>query len=127
MDLSTTGFIDIVFLLLIFFLLTSALVLPEKQVASNLAVRDRDSASQRSDLEPAVILIRRVPDGVVFQVGGFSTTTESELIEFLNEFINKGDGAYVRAGDEIPFKYVAQAVAACRTTGFEIVTYVPDN
>ncbi|HMO13301.1 MAG TPA: biopolymer transporter ExbD [Pirellulaceae bacterium] len=124
LDLSTTGFIDVVFLLLIFFLITSTFLLPEKQLQSNIAVQ-RESAVRTNELEPAIIKVTMTNQQPMFSIGMFNTSDESELLRYLGDFINKEDGAFVRASGDVPFDATAKAVAACRASGFKIVTYVP--
>ena len=55
MELSMTSMIDVVFLLLIFFLVTTTFVAPERQLKSNIKVQNQSTSSRPKDLEPAII------------------------------------------------------------------------
>ncbi len=127
LDLSTTGFIDVVFLLLIFFLVTSTFLMPERQMQSNIAVQKDSSASSQQDLEPAVVRIALASEIPTYTIGAFVTDDETKLNEFLADFVNKQDGAFVRADGDVPFAATAKAIAACRINGFQPVTYVPNS
>ena len=126
-ELSMTSMIDVVFLLLIFFLVTTTFVRPERQLLSNLH-RDSGSAPQQaSDLQPAVITITRDGDRVVFQLGAIRTERLTELRSPLEQFDNKQDGAFVRVANGVPFEAAAQAIGLCRGSGFVSVAYVPSD
>ena len=115
------------FLLLVFFLVTSTFLLPERQIASNITVSNEDSARAPVDLEPAVVEVMLMSDKPYYKIGAFTTEDERQLIDFLSDFVNKQDGAFVRASDDVPFEITTRAIAACRIGGFETVTYVPTN
>lgn len=125
-DLSSPGFIDVVFLLLIFFLVTSTFLHPERKIASNIAVREDNSARAEDDLEPAVVNVKIVDQRPIFTIGNFTATNEAKLVEFLTDF-NKQDGAFVRADDDVPFEFTAKAIGACQISGFDSVTFIPQS
>ena len=60
-----------------------------------------------------------------FQIGTLKTASDNELKKVLETFSNKSQGAFVRAPDSAPFDMSARAVAACKDSGFDAVTYVP--
>ena len=53
MELSTTGMIDIVFLLLVFFLATASFLPPEKEIRPAISTEEK-SSSASNDLEKAI-------------------------------------------------------------------------
>lgn len=121
-----TSMIDVVFLLLIFFMATSSLVKTERELDSGIQVQKRSTRSQASDLEPAIVDVAPTPDGrFVFKVGGREAATPAELTEILRPFPNKTDGAFVRVHDDAPFDLPAAAIQACKSAGFTAVSYVP--
>ena len=124
-ELSSTSMIDVVFLLLIFFLVTSTFVKPEKEYRPTIQVNDKSASSKSSDLEKAIVDIVLDGDRYVFQVGGVKTDSDKKLVEILRGFSDKTQGAFVRAPDSARFDFPARAHAACRTAGFPAVTYVP--
>jgi len=124
-DLQMTSMIDCVFLLLIFFMVTSSFSLAERELDTGIKVQ-RASGRAASDLAPAIVDIVRSTSGrFVYKVGGRELPTSHELTDVLRQFDNKLDGAFVRAADEAPFSMAASAVQACKSAGFTLVSYVP--
>lgn len=126
-DLSMTSMIDVVFLLLIFFLVTSTFVKPERQLASGIQVEESSARRPPSDLQPAIVEIFRQADQVLYRLGAITTTDVDDLQGPLEQFENKSEGAFVRVGAEVPFEKVAQAIGRCKAAGFRSVSYVPAN
>ena len=123
-ELSITSMIDVVFLLLIFFMTTSSFVKTERELDSN--IKNQDSASSSaSDLEPAIIEIVSSGGQFVYRVGASEVQTASELTNILRQFPNKLDGAYVKVSDDAPFRMAAAAIQSCKDADFTTVTYVP--
>ena len=124
-DLQMTSMIDCVFLLLIFFMVTSSFSLAERELDTGIKVQ-RAAGQAASDLAPAIVDIVRGGSGrFVFKIGGRDLATSGELTDVLRQFDNKLDGAFVRAADEAPFNMAANAVQACKSAGFTLVSYVP--
>ncbi len=122
--LSMTSMIDVVFLLLIFFMTTAAFVKTERDIDSTIKVNEK-SAAQASDLEPAIVEIVPGGSGFVYRVGSRELTSEVELTNVLRAFPNKLDGAFVRVSDGAPFRMAAAAIQACKDADFTAVSYVP--
>lgn len=124
MELSMTSMIDVVFLLLIFFMTSSRFIQAERNLASD--IRDGRARSQaESDLEPAIVDVMRSDGRTVFRIGTRDVTSREELTSVLRQFPNKLDGAYVRVDRSVPFASAAAAVQACKDAGFIAVAYVP--
>lgn len=124
-ELSMTSMIDVVFLLLIFFMVTSAFVRTERNLDSAIKVKDRSAQSKASDLEPAVVEVVSQGGAYVYKVGGRTTRSLEELISILKQFDNKQDGAFVQVSDGAPFGMAASAIQACKSANFITVSYVP--
>jgi biopolymer transport protein ExbD len=74
LELQMTSMIDCVFLLLIFFMVTSSFSLAERELDSAIKVR-RASLSAASDLQPAIVEVVRAAGGsFVYKIGGRETT-----------------------------------------------------
>ncbi|MCR9117836.1 MAG: biopolymer transporter ExbD [bacterium] len=126
LELSMTSMIDVVFLLLIFFMTTAAFVKTEKQLSSAIKVEESSAQQTPRDLEPAIVEVLRNASGkFVYRIGSRDMTSEAELSQVLKQFPNKEDGAFVRVTDDAPFAMSAAAIAACRTARFAGVSYVP--
>jgi biopolymer transport protein ExbD len=124
-ELSMTSMIDVVFLLLIYFMITTAYVKPEKHLHSGIKIDERSSTSATSDLEPAIVEVRRSGDRFVYKIGGRELTTQDELASLLRQFPNKFDGAFVRVSGDVPFQMAAAAIQACKSADFVSVSYIP--
>ena len=120
-----TSMIDVVFLLLIFFLVTTTFVRPERQIVSAIQSNERQSAKKETHLEPALIDVEKLGADVVFKIGAITTNDIEEVKLILRGFDDKSEGAFVRVADDVPFEAAAQAIAACRASGFIAVAYLP--
>lgn len=124
LDLPLTSMIDVVFLLLIYFLVTSSLIEEERELDSGIKVQ-RATPASAADLTPAIIDVVRAGPGYVYRLGGRDITTAGELRSLLSQFENKIDGAFVRVDDGAPFDMAATAIQACKDSRFVSVSYVP--
>ena len=121
--LSMTSMIDVVFLLLIFFMTTASFVKTERDLDSAIKVNEKSAAA--SDLEPAIVEIVPGGSGYVFRVGSNELRSADELTNILKRFTNKLDGAFVQVSDGAPFRMAAAAIQACKDADFVTVSYVP--
>ncbi len=126
-ELSMTSMIDIVFLLLIFFLATTTFIKSEKQLASGINIESESAAAQAVDLEPAVVTLASVDGVVTYHFGVLKTTEEAEIVKALQQFRLKTGGAFIKVGVGIPFEFVARLISLCKIVGFQQVTYVPEE
>jgi biopolymer transport protein ExbD len=124
-ELSMTSMIDVVFLLLIFFMTTASFVKTERDLDSAIEVRGRASRQEPRDLEPAVVDVARGLSGYVYKLGEREIADRDELTRLLRGFELKADGAFVRVSDGAPFRMAAAAVQACKSAGFPVVSYLP--
>ncbi len=124
LDLQMTSMIDCVFLLLIFFMVTSSFNRTERELDTGIT-KEENKAQQTSDLTPIVVEIVKAGGGFVFQVGGRQLATGEELTAVLKQLENKLDGAYIRAADDAPFLMAAAAIQACKDAGFLKTIYAP--
>jgi len=122
-----TSMIDVVFLLLIFFIVTTTFVRPEREVSSTILVKEKNSSANQSDLEPAIIDVLYQNSQVVYRIGAVRTGNIEEVTDILKEFDNKSEGAFVRVAGDAPYEAAAQAIGACRAGGFQSVSYLPLN
>jgi biopolymer transport protein ExbD len=125
LDLPMTSMIDVVFLLLIFFMTTSGFIETERNLDSAIDVRNRSARETQSNLEPAIIEIVESGGRHVFKVGAREMTSEAELEALLVQFPDKLQGAFVRVSDGAPFRMAAAAIQSAKSAGFTVVTYVP--
>lgn len=123
-ELSMTSMIDVVFLLLIFFMTTASFVRTERNLDS--AIKVKSTSASAADLQPAIVeLVASDLGGYVYKLGQRDLQSAEELTELLKQFDNKAEGAFVRVSDGAPFRMAAAAVQACKTAGFAAVSYIP--
>lgn len=122
-----TSMIDVVFLLLIFFIVTTTFVRPEREIVSAIEVIEKRAAANESNLEPAIIDVIRRNDQIFFRIGAVRTNDLEEVKKLLDGFENKSEGAFVRVADDVPYEAAAQAIGACHSSGFESVAYLSLN
>ena len=125
MDLSMTSMVDVVFLLLIFFIVTTTFTRPEREIASAIKVNEQKSTQQNSNLEPAIVDVFLLSSQVRFRVGAVQTSNLKEIQALLNGFNNKSEGAFVRVAGNVPYEAAAKAIGICRASGFKSVSYLP--
>lgn len=123
-ELSMTSMIDVVFLLLIFFMTTASFVKTERNLDTNIKSQEASSAAA-SDLEPAIVEVVNLEGIYLYRIGGRTMQTASELTEVLRQFPSKLDGAYVKVSNDVPFQHAAAAIQACKDAGYDLVSYVP--
>lgn len=124
-ELQMTSMIDMVFLLLIFFMTTSSFVQTERELDTAIQVKSK-SARAKSNLERAVVEIVRGVDGeFVYKMGTREMSSADELLGVLRQFPSKIEPAQVRAPNEAPFEMAAAAIESCKSARFLGVSYVP--
>jgi len=125
LEFSMTSMIDVVFLLLIFFLVTTTFIQPERQLDSNIRVEKAEAGFQEDDLEPAILDLFVVEERVIYQFGARQTSKLEELQRVLENFDNKSDGGFVRVGFGVAFDHAAKAIGLFKASGFTHVSYLP--
>jgi biopolymer transport protein ExbD len=120
-----TSMIDVVFLLLIFFMVTSSFVKTERDLDSGIKVERESAGGEQSDFEPAIVDVVNANGTFVYRLGSRDFATQQELVQVLRQFENKVDGAFVRVSSDAPFDMAAAAIQACKTANFVTVSYVP--
>jgi biopolymer transport protein ExbD len=124
-ELSGTSLIDVVFLLLIFFMTTTTFVSPERQLLPAIHV-ERSSAGQSSrNIEPLEIRITARDGAGVFLVGTTETPEIALIRPILENWPDKSAGAWIRLAEDAPFGLAALAINACEDAGFRAISMVP--
>lgn len=123
LELQMTSMIDCVFLLLIFFMVTTSFQRSEREL--DPAVKLQQARGQPSDLAPTIVEVLARPGGGLLRLGGREVATPAALTPLLRQLENKHDGAIVLVEDDAPFDLAAGAIQACKAAGFDLVSYVP--
>jgi len=126
LELNMTSMIDVVFLLLIFFMVTTSFVKTELELDPAIKVTKK-TAQSTSDLDPAIVEIVENGGVYVFRVGSRDLNTKEELVDVLKQFPSESklDGAFVKVSDGAKFQRAAEALWACERAGFSPRSYVP--
>lgn len=126
-ELSLTSMIDVVFLLLIFFIATSNFMGAEKELQSSIRFQQASAARVNTDLEQAVVYV--LPDrqgGAEYRVGKQVFSQPADLRQMLAaNFRRAPQGVFLYVGRGVDFYWVAAAMRACEQAGLGGVSYVP--
>ena len=117
-----TPLIDVVFLLLIYFMVTSSMTPSESRLSS--ALQAENKTGRAADLQPQVVLVDVIDGAAVFIMGERLMRTKRELTQLLVQ-LPKESGVFVKVEDRAPVWATAAALQACKDAGFAKVTYVP--
>ncbi len=123
--LQLTSLVDVIFLLLIFFLLTTSYTPPEARLNPALQA-ERVTGGRSADLEPQVVTIEPAGDRVAFRIGERMLRTQAELAELLAD-LPKESGVFVRPMPGVQARHIAAGLQAAYDAGFTRVTYVPGD
>ncbi len=123
LGLQLTSMIDIIFLLLIYFILSTTYEPPESQLTPGLQTQ-RDASGRSSELTPQVVDVLEIDGTPSFRLGARVMTSQSDLTDLLEQ-LPKDVGVIVRGAGNVPVHAATDALQAARDAGFVKVTYVP--
>ncbi len=122
-SLPMTSLIDVVFLLLIFFMVTTTLAPSESQLSSTLKTERKEGGSA-ADFQPQVVNVEPGGEGrAQFRIGERIVTSGDALRDILAQ-LPKEAGVFVRVMDDVRVGDVADAIQASKDAGFTKVSYV---
>ena len=119
-----TAMIDVTFLLLLYFLVTTVLAIPEDRLSPALQTRSESAAGPTADFQPQIIDVLLVDGTPAYRLGTEIFADRRSLTKAL-EALHKPSGLFVNVYDDVPVGAAASAIQAGRDAGFEQVTYVP--
>jgi len=122
--LNLASMIDLTFLLLIYFMVTTVIATPEDRLSPTLQTRSESAIGPTVDFQPQIVEVFREGDRGVFRIGSAVLSDRGSLLDALSR-LHLPAGVFVRGTDDAPVSAVAAAIQACRDAGFEQVTYVP--
>ena len=121
--LNLASMIDVTFLLLLYFLVTTVLAKPEDRLSPSLQTIADSATGPSADFQPQVVEVLRIEGVPVFRIGNEILRDRSELRAAL-ERLYKPVGVFISPSDEAPVRFVASAIQTARDAGFKQVTYV---
>lgn len=120
--LPLTPMIDVVFLLLIFFLVTSNFAQQEEKLPA--ALQTEGGGVRSSDMQPQIIQITLNAGQPVFTLGQVRCTDRLQLEAVLNQ-LSRDAGVAIKAEPDVPIQSIATALQAARNAGYSKRSYVP--
>ncbi|MCA9310525.1 MAG: biopolymer transporter ExbD [Phycisphaerales bacterium] len=121
--LEITSLIDVIFLLLIFFLVSARQQPPESELAPALQA-ERVSGGRSADLQPQIVEVALIENQPGFRIGQNVVRDRDALSTILSD-LPREDGVFVRASNLVTTEWAMAALQACADAGFDKVTYVP--
>ena len=123
-SLPLTSMIDVVFLLLIFFLVTANFAQEEHKLPATL--QTEGGGVQSSDLQPQIIEIRLQGASPIYVMGEVALLDSRSLEEFLRG-LPKEPGVAIKSEPDVPVWAIAAALQSSRNAGFQKRSYVPSD
>ncbi len=121
--LNLASLIDVTFLLLLFFLVTTVIAKPEDRLSPGLQAQTEESGPA-ADFQPQIVDVLLVGGAPGYRLGGEVLHDQAGLTRAL-EGLYRPAGLFVRVAGDVPVGFAAGALQAGRDAGFEQVTYVP--
>ena len=128
MNLSTASMIDVVFLLLIFFLVTTSFRMPTQSLVTPIVSQSVSPDPIASDnVEPVILVLRFQNGSVGYELGSVKTNDIQDIRSVLESMNTKTAPMVVKVGDGIPFQSATTLIALCRSCGHESVAWFPHH
>lgn len=124
--LPMTPMIDVVFMLLMYFLLSTTLANPESDLATALRAQEQAGTSSASDFQPQVVEVVMDSGRVLYRMGARELRTTQALGDLLRP-LPKDPGVFVKVAGDVPVGDAAACIQACKDAGFIRVSYVPSE
>ena len=122
--LNMSSMIDCTFLLLSYFLITTAVSRPENRLSSNLQVDRAAEAGASRDWQPQVVEVLAIEEGMRYRLGTRVFADKRSLVEALRP-LRKEAGLFIKVRDGVTVGFATAALQAGHDAGFTQVTYVP--
>lgn len=121
--MSMTPMIDVTFLLLVFFLISTSQTPPESALAPGLQAISAEGGAS-ADLEQQSVELVISNGAPAYRVGSRLVRDRESLASIL-ETLPRGPGIFVKGSGDVDTGFAAAALQVCRDAGFTKVTYVP--
>jgi len=117
--------IDITFLLLLYFMITTIIIEPEDRLRPQLQTSNESNAGSQL-LEPQIVKVLNIEGRPVYRIGARVITERRELGEVLRQ-LPSDQGIFVQVYDRVPVGFAVAALQEATDAGFSQVTYVPSE
>ena len=122
--LNLASMIDVTFLLLIYFIVTTILARPEDKLSPMLQTQRDPQSGAAADFEPQIVRVISSGGRTVYRIGSLTLTSREQLAGAL-EGLPKSAGIFIQVHDRVSVGAAVTAIQLARDAGFEQVTYVP--
>lgn len=122
--LNLASMIDVTFLLLIYFMVTTVFARQEDRLSPTIQTEKENTSAESSDFQPQVVQVVRIDGEPVYQLGPSTFRQKAELRQAL-ESLPKTAGVFIRVHNQVSVGFAVAAIQAARDAGFDQVTYVP--
>jgi biopolymer transport protein ExbD len=122
--LPMTAMIDVVFMMLMYFLLSATLSDPESDLASALRAEQESGSGSAADFQPQIVEVLQREGKTVYRVG-LRELLDADRLEELLRTLPQEPGIFVQVSGDVPVLSAAAALQACKNAGFIRVSYVP--
>ena len=118
-----SSMIDVTFLLLIYFLVTTVLTPPEDELNPALDVQ-KGVGKSSDELEPQIIEVVKRGNDEIYLIGSQAISSREALFEVLSKLPHE-PGLIVKVNGTTTVAIALAAIQEGRNAGFDKVTYVP--
>lgn len=124
-QLNMAAMVDIVFLLLIFFMCTSSISQLESSLSGQVSRLGPGSGKDSENILPYIIRVERVSEGVLVSLEDRPCATFDDLFDRLLETYSRGgdNPVLIKGEGAVPFGFMVAALDACRRAGFRSVAF----
>ena len=124
--LHIAAMVDVIMLLLIFFMCTASFNKPEQTIESNTLKKGYSASFQ--DFDPIKIDINKLPDELItITCAGQNCENFDSLHEKLKQLSEINDFKIIIDGsDKVPYKYIIKTADSCRSAGLKNISILTD-
>jgi len=119
-----TSMIDVTFLLLVYFMVTSVIAVREDRLRAALEAAGTPEAGDRRDFQEQVVEATVEDERPVYRLGGLVLADRGALAERLGQ-LPTSLGLVVRVDDRVTTGFAVAALQVARDAGFEEIRYEP--
>ena len=119
--------IDVVFLLLIFFLVTTSFRTPTQSVVTAIVSPNNTPAATLDDVEQVTLAVGNQSGNIGYKMGGIQTNDISKVGELLKKLKPRSVQILVKVGDEIPFQSAVSVIELCKGCGHKSAAWFPNH
>ena len=122
--MNMTSMIDVTFLLLVYFMVSTVLASPEDRLTPTIRTQKEAASGSDADFQPQIVDVMLFDGKPVYRLGELVFRSATGLTRRLSNLPTEL-GVFIRGGEGVSVGFTMAAVQAARDAGFDQVTYVP--